>query len=126
VTPLRGAKTLALCAAFACAGGAFAHDSEALAGEWLVDLRLSTDDDAYSQPMRLDVAEDLSVSGEFYGSAITKGRVGSAQGRTCIAFRSSDNSGPYQHAACLVDGRLVGQSWSEGRGFVLPWTAERM
>lgn len=96
-----------------------------MTGEWAVDLRLSLDDPAYSQPMTLEIAEDNSVAGTFYGAQIEAGRVGSAQGRDCIAFRTSDGSGVYQHSACLVGAVLVGQSWSEGRGFVLPWTATK-
>ncbi|WP_284124752.1 hypothetical protein [Parerythrobacter aestuarii] len=102
-----------------------ARSVDTIAGEWVVDLRLSLDDAPYTQPMVLVVAEDGTVTGTFYGATIEAGKRGSAQGRTCIAFRTSDGSGPYQHAACLVDGKIVGQSWSEGRGFVLPWTAQR-
>ncbi|MEO0589150.1 MAG: hypothetical protein AAFZ11_01170 [Pseudomonadota bacterium] len=94
-------------------------------GEWSVDLRLSLDDEPYSQPMSIQVSGADRVVGRFYGSTIEAGQVGEAQGRVCMAFRTSDNSGPYQHAACLVDGKIFGQSWSEGRNFVNPWTAER-
>jgi len=96
-----------------------------MTGDWTVDLRLSLDDPVYSQPMFLEVAEDNTVEGTFYGAQIEAGRVGSAQGRECVAFRTSDGSGVYQHSACLVGAVLVGQSWSEGRGFVLPWTATK-
>ena len=96
-----------------------------MAGDWTVDLRPSLEDAAYSQPMSLAVANDRTLSGEFYGSPILAGRAGTSQGRTCAAFRTEDGSGPYHHSACLVEGRLVGQSWGEGRGFVLAWTAER-
>jgi len=96
-----------------------------LDGEWVVDLRLRLDDAPYTQPMVLKIEPDGSVTGTFYGSSIESGSIGSAQKRTCVAFRTSDGSGPYQHSACLEDGKMVGQSWSEGRGFVLPWTAER-
>jgi len=46
-------------------------------------------------------------------------------GRPCFAFRTSDNSGPYQTSGCLVGERIKGQTWSEGRNFVLAWTAVR-
>ena len=95
-------------------------------GTWSVDLRLSLDDSPYSQPMVLEVAEDNAVAGSFYGADIETGRLGEAQGRTCVFFRTSDGSGPYQTTACLVDGKMIGQTWSEGRNFVLPWTAERL
>ena len=95
-------------------------------GEWNVDLRLSLNDPAYSQPMTLDIAEDNSIAGSFYGAEIEEGRFGAAQGRECVAFRTRDGSGVYQHSACLTGAVLIGQSWSEGRGFVLPWTATKI
>lgn len=97
----------------------------ALSGEWTVDLRLSLDDAPYSQPMVLAVDGEGAVTGSFYNSEILAGKVGTAQGRTCVAFRTTDGSGFYHTSACLVDGKMVGQTWSEGRGFVLPWTAVR-
>ena len=97
----------------------------ALSGEWRVDLRVSLDDEPYSQPMILAVSEDGVVTGNFYNSEILAGRAGGGQGRTCIAFRTTDGSGFYHSSACLVDGRMIGQTWAEDREFVLPWTAER-
>ena len=99
--------------------------AEALSGAWTVDLRLDLKDPAYSQPMNLKVAADGKVTGDFYNSEIIAGKAGSAQGRSCLAFRTTDGSGFYHTSACLVEGRMVGQTWSEGRNFVLPWTAER-
>ncbi len=96
-----------------------------MTGEWIVDLRLSLQDEPYSQPMVLEIAENNAVGGSFYGADIESGRMGEAQGRRCIGFRTRDQSGPYQHAACLIGERIVGQSWSEGRQFLLPWSAER-
>ncbi|WAT18778.1 hypothetical protein OZN62_04195 [Aurantiacibacter sp. MUD11] len=99
--------------------------ASAMAGEWLVDLRLSLEDDEYTQVMVLDVAEDGGVTGTFYQAEIEDGHAGTAQERTCVSFRTSDGSGNYHHSACLVDGKMIGQTWAEGREFVLPWTAER-
>ena len=97
----------------------------AIVGEWSVDLRLDLSDAPYRQPMRLAVSDEGIVSGSFYNSDIVAGRIGRAQGRDCVAFRTTDGTGFYHSSACLVDGRMVGQTWSEGRNFVLPWTAER-
>jgi hypothetical protein len=96
-----------------------------VAGRWTVDLRVSDTDAPYTQPMVLNVAADGVVTGEFYNSTITGGRYGRNRGRSCVAFVTSDGMGDYQHAACLVDGQMVGQSWAEHRRFVLPWTASR-
>ena len=97
----------------------------ALSGEWTVDLRVNLDDEPYEQPMVLKVGIDGAATGSFYNSDILAGKAGSAQGRTCVAFRTTDGSGFYHSSACLNDGKLIGQTWAEGRGFVLPWTAER-
>lgn len=97
----------------------------ALSGTWTVDLRVDLADEPYSQPMVLSVAADGAITGSFYNSEILAGRAGSAQGRTCVAFRTTDGQGLYHTSACLVDGKMVGQTWAEGRNFVLPWTATR-
>ncbi len=102
-----------------------AVDYNTLAGAWTVDLRLKLDDPAYTQPMILTIAPDKIVTGSFYNSEILAGRAGTAQGRSCVAFRTTDGQGMYHSAACLTDGRMVGTTWAEGRNFVLPWTAER-
>lgn len=99
--------------------------AQALSGDWIVDLRLDLADEPYSQPMVLAVDNKGVVSGNFYNSEVIAGRAGTAQGRTCVAFRTTDGSGFYHTSACLVDGKMIGQTWSEGRNFVLPWTAER-
>lgn len=97
----------------------------ALSGTWTVDLRVELTDEPYSQPMVLTVAADGGVTGSFYNSEILAGRAGSAQGRSCVAFRTTDGQGFYHTSACFVEGKMVGQTWAEGRNFVLPWTATR-
>ena len=97
----------------------------AMSGAWTVDLRVDLADEPYSQPMVLIIGADGAVTGTFYNSEILAGRAGSAQGRSCVAFRTTDGQGLYHTSACLVDGTMVGQTWAEGRNFVLPWTATR-
>lgn len=99
--------------------------SHALSGEWTVDLRVNLDDEPYNQPMILAVDPEGNVAGSFYNSEILAGRAGTAQGRACVAFRTTDGIGFYHTSACVLDGKMVGQTWSEGRNFVLPWTATR-
>ena len=97
----------------------------ALAGEWSVDLRVALTDPPYSKAMILNIGADRVITGSFYDSEILAGRAGTAQGRQCVAFRTTDGQGSYHSSACLSDGKMVGQTWAEGRSFVLPWTATR-
>ena len=119
------AVLLPLAAAILMAASPAEERAAAMSGEWSVDLRPSLDDEPYSQPMILTVTNEGEVSGSFYNSEILAGRVGTAQGRSCVAFRTTDGQGMYHSSACLVDGKMIGQTWAEGRNFVLPWTAER-
>jgi hypothetical protein len=41
-----------------------------------------------------------------------------------LAFVSRDGSGAYNHSAVLRDGRMIGQSHSLGRDFLLVWRAK--
>lgn len=99
--------------------------AEALSGSWLVDLRPTQDGKPVLQPMSLVIAADGKVSGTFYGTAIADGRANASNGRTCVAFTTYDNRGPYQHSGCLNGSILDGISWSTGRNFLLAWRAER-
>ena len=96
-----------------------------LDGAWTVDLRPKPDAPAYLKPMTLSVAADGKLTGEFYEHAIEDGRAVATNGRPCFAFRTSDASGPYQTSGCRVGDRIEGQTWSEGRHFLLTWTARR-
>ena len=94
-------------------------------GKWIVDLRPSLDAAPYTQPMAINVKADRTVTGSFYNSEILAGKAIVARGRSCIAFRTTDGSGFYHSSACLIDGKMMGTTWAEGRGFLFPWTAER-
>ena len=78
-------------------------------------------------PMTLQIAADGVVTGTFYNGPIDLGRASDTKGRRCFAFTTADRSGPYHTSGCLMkDGTLEGQTWSEGRNFLLPWTATRV
>ena len=101
------------------------HGASQLNGDWTLDLRPTNDAPAYIKTMKLDVTSQGIVHGDFYDHAIEDGRAFDAKGRTCFAFHTSDDSGPYQTSGCRVGDRIEGQSWSEGRHFLLTWTATR-
>ncbi|RZJ31291.1 MAG: hypothetical protein EON85_03555 [Brevundimonas sp.] len=97
---------------------------QALDGAWRVDLT-SNPSEPYFKAMRLALAPDGSVTGDFYDSAIEAGRWKAQNGRLCVSFRTTDGAGPYHTAACLNGDRIDGQTWAEHRSFVFVWTAGR-
>ncbi len=104
---------------------AAAQDKAALAGDWTVDLRPTPQAPAYLKPMTLTIAANGTLTGAFYEHTIDLGRAGATNRRPCFAFRTQDASGPYQTSGCLVGDHIKGQTWSEGRRFVLTWSAVR-
>ncbi len=101
------------------------HGAGQLNGEWTLDLRPTNDAPAYIKSMKLDITPAGVVQGDFYDHPIEDGRAFAAKGRACFAFHTSDNSGLYQTSGCRVGDRIEGQSWSEGRHFLLTWSAIR-
>lgn len=95
-----------------------------LDGGWIVDLSVSPAE-PYVKPMHLQLAEDGTVTGDFYDSEILAGRWKRQNGRLCVSFRTTDGAGPYQTAACLVGDHVEGQTWAEHRNFVFVWNATR-
>lgn len=104
---------------------AYAQSQTSLVGDWIVDLRPSPSAPAYLKPMTISVGSDGAVAGTFYDRPIEMGRASSVGDRQCFSLRTVDNSGPYHTSGCLVGDRIEGQTWSEGRAFLLIWTAVR-
>lgn len=96
----------------------------ALSGAWSVDLSVDPGQ-PYRKPMNLVLAADGTVTGDFYDSEILAGRWKAQHGRLCVAFRTTDGTGPYHTAACLKGDQVEGQTWAEHRNFVFVWTADR-
>jgi len=100
-------------------------ESRDLEGSWTVNL--TTDPKIpYTQPMNLILKGDGSVEGDFYNSAIEKGRWKYDRGRLCVSFRTSDGVGPYHTAACLSGKDVHGQTWAEHRNFLFNWIAYKI
>ncbi|MBW8850315.1 MAG: hypothetical protein JF600_06015 [Xanthomonadales bacterium] len=120
-------RHLACLALLSCAAAVSAAEpaaEPALDGDWVVDL--STEPGTpYTQPMTLVLASDHTVTGSFYRSEILAGRWKLDRGRLCASFRTTDGAGPYHTAVCLIDGKAVGQTWAEHRGFLFNWIATR-
>lgn len=99
-------------------------EPDAMEGRWNVDLSADPSQ-PYLKPMNLTLAADGTVSGDFYESTIEAGRWKAQNGRVCVSFRTTDGTGPYHSAACLVGDHIEGQTWAEHRNFVFVWNAAR-
>jgi hypothetical protein len=122
------AKSLALCFVFllsACASTAppAAVSHTALVGTWKVDLRPTPDAAPSFQNFVVSSATATSFQGTFYGTPVTQARVNTQWGAVRIAFVTADQSGPYNHSAVLVGGKLEGLTNSTGRDFLAYWSA---
>ena len=115
---------LFLIAALQTTAAQTAPPSPGLSGAWTVDLSVDPAQ-PYTQPMHLDLKPDGTVTGDFYNSDILAGRWKTQNGRTCVAFRTTDGAGPYHTSGCLVGDRVEGQTWAEHRNFVFVWNAAR-
>jgi len=95
-----------------------------LDGAWVVDLSTQPGT-PYTQPMRLTLNADGTVTGSFYNSVIEAGRWKESRGRLCASFRTTDGVGPYHTAVCLTGDTASGQTWAEHRDFLFNWNATR-
>ena len=100
-------------------------DSMELVGVWKVDLRPTPGAPAYFQEFVVSSVHGKTFTGTFYGASVEQARINTDWGAVRIAFVTSDGSGPYNHSATLVGGRLEGLTNSTGRDFLSFWTATR-
>ena len=96
-----------------------------LNGTWDVTMFWSPTEPPSSTVMVLNVAEDGKLTGSFYESDFLEAEY-SLRGDT-LAFGSvtTDGTAPYSHSGRLVDGKIEGQTLSQGRDFLMIWVATR-
>ncbi len=96
-----------------------------LNGTWDVTLFWSPTEPPSSTVMVLNVAGGGELTGSFYGSDFLEAEY-SLRGDT-LAFGSvtTDGEAPYSHSGRLVDGKIEGQTLSQGRDFLMIWVAAR-
>ena len=96
-----------------------------LDGTWDVTMFWSPTEPPSSTVMELNVASDGKLTGSFYGSDFLEAEY-SLRGDT-LAFGSvtTDGEAPYSHSGRLVNGRIEGQTLSQGRDFLMIWVADR-
>lgn len=96
-----------------------------LNGTWDVTMFWSPTEPPSSTVMVLNVAEDGKLTGSFYESEFLEAEY-SLRGDT-LAFGSvtTDGTAPYSHSGRLVNGKIEGQTLSQGRDFLMIWVATR-
>ncbi len=96
-----------------------------LNGTWDVTMFWSPTEPPSSTVMELSVADDGKLTGSFYQSDFLEAEY-SLRGDT-LAFGSvtTDGEAPYSHSGRLVNGRIEGQTLSQGRDFLMIWVATR-
>lgn len=104
-----------------------AVSAKVLEGKWVVDLRGSPSDAAYTQPFVVTAVDEAkrSIAGNFYNSEISWSRINTAWGKVVVTFITSDGQGDYVHTATLQGDTLVGSSTARHRNLLVPWTATR-
>lgn len=100
-------------------------DLSTLIGTWKVDLRPTPDAAEYFQEFIITKIDEKTFSGTFYGAEIKNGKVNTDWETVYLGFTSEDQSGLYSHSARLEGKKLSGATDSLGRGFLLPWRAEK-
>ncbi|MES2901633.1 MAG: hypothetical protein V4723_18030 [Pseudomonadota bacterium] len=101
------------------------QDASSLVGTWRVDLRPTPGSPGYYKEFVVSSVHRNNFSGVFYGSSITNGRINVDWGAVRIGFVTADLSGQYNHSAVMTNGKLEGLTYSEGRGFLSYWSAEK-
>lgn len=96
-----------------------------LIGTWEIDLRPSPDAPAYIKEFVVTGLTADSLRGVFYGTRFANGRINANWDRLYFAFTTADGSGTYFSSGYLSEGKLYGMTYSQGRGFIMPWFSVR-
>lgn len=93
-----------------------------LIGNWEIDLRPTPTDSPYIVKFTITKLDGEGVlQGTFYDTPFTNGRINTEWGKLHFAFTTSDGSNTYFTSGYLSNGKLSGATFTEGRGFVMPW-----
>jgi hypothetical protein len=96
-----------------------------LMATWTLDLRPTPQSDSYLKEFVLSSFEEEKLNGTFYGTDFKDGKINCDWGKIYFSFTTGDNSGPYFHTGYVENGKIYGTSYSEGRGFMIPWFGEK-
>lgn len=96
-----------------------------LLGVWEIDLRPSPDAPPYLKTVAFAAYNDQTLSGLFYDTQFSDGKLNLNWDKIYFAFTTADNSGVYYHSGVLENNQLSGVTFSKGRQFVMPWRSIR-
>lgn len=97
-----------------------------IVGVWDIALHYDPAQPPSATVLDISAIEDGALTGTFYGTPFEEGRATLFRGEAIVSVVTSDNSGPYLTSGRLdADGGFSGQTFSVGRGFLMPWTATR-
>jgi hypothetical protein len=99
--------------------------SQALTGNWMLDLRPAPDAEGYFQPFTVISINGNTFEGTFYGSPVEKGLLNRNWDRLYFAFRTRDQSNEYYHSGYLLNGTIIGTTYCPNRSFTAPWTGKK-
>ena len=101
------------------------HNTGALIGEWIIDLRPTPQSEGYFQSFIVDSIEENTINGTFYGSNLENALLNDNWEKLYFAFTTNDSRNEYYHSGYLQDGKLFGISYCPDRNFTTPWTGKR-
>lgn len=101
--------------------------TNALVGEWQLDMTPTDSTDNNFALMRIEKVDNKGFYGVFYreGVAIEEGRLNTQTAHPYGALVSRDNSGSYNTSFYLKEGKLYGSTHAIDRDFLAVWTATK-
>lgn len=94
-------------------------------GTWLLDLRPDPNSDPYLKDFIITPTTGKEFEGEFYGTKFTGGYFNTDWENVYFAFTTGDKDNVYYHSGYIIDDKIFGISYSEGRKFTSHWTGTK-
>lgn len=91
-------------------------------GTWVLDLRPDPNSEPYLKDFILTLTKGKEFEGEFYGTKFTGGYFNTDWEYLYFAFTTGDKDNVYYHSGYIIDNKIFGISYSEGRKFTSHWT----
>lgn len=94
-------------------------------GTWLLDLRPDPTSEPYFKDFLIAPTKGREFSGEFYGTKFTGGYFNTDWENLYFAFTTGDKENTYYHSGYIIDNKIYGISYCEGRKFTSHWTGTK-